>query len=379
MAGPGHPASCALAGCSSHDWPGLVHVQPISYLQGTALCCSCGKPQLDVIAFPLPHPTSQHAIPSVRPPSPPPPAPHRSFPDGFPDLFVHNATHIRNRHVGFLASFHDPALIFEQISIIYALPRLFISSFTLVLPFFPTGTAERVRVPSFRALYRPTYYCICGFSIMGRSRVPACSGAAAHLPLQNGGAGVVLLVCLSRGLHSMHVAVLDCDMQLLQAELFKAAACAAGLRYVHSLCKLNDACSSLHVLLDCGTCSLCKLNNACSSLHVLLALDSPCPGLRQALQQHAGSCQASNLPATALSQTQVNCKPRTRPSYATALSRSQVKFGQLPVIERSAHPSPRCMGHSPRCMAQIAYPSCSPEGSPLYTTAGPSPSCRQQW
>jgi hypothetical protein len=31
-----------------------------------------------------------------------------------------------------------------QISIIYALPRLFISSFTLVLPFFPTGTAERV-------------------------------------------------------------------------------------------------------------------------------------------------------------------------------------------------------------------------------------------
>ncbi|KIY96815.1 hypothetical protein MNEG_11145 [Monoraphidium neglectum] len=68
----------------------------------------------------------------------------KTFPDGFPDLFVHDATRIRNRHVGFLASFHDPALIFEQISIIYALPRLFISSFTLVLPFFPTGTAERV-------------------------------------------------------------------------------------------------------------------------------------------------------------------------------------------------------------------------------------------
>ena len=57
---------------------------------------------------------------------------------------MHDATAIRNRHVGFLASFHDPRLIFEQISIIYALPRLFISSFTLVLPFFPTGTAERV-------------------------------------------------------------------------------------------------------------------------------------------------------------------------------------------------------------------------------------------
>lgn len=70
--------------------------------------------------------------------------PPRCFSDGFPDLFVHNATEIRNRHVGFLASFHDPGKIFEQISIIYALPRLFIGSFTLVLPFFPTGTAERV-------------------------------------------------------------------------------------------------------------------------------------------------------------------------------------------------------------------------------------------
>jgi hypothetical protein len=68
----------------------------------------------------------------------------RCFNDGFPDLFVHHATEIRNKHVGFLASFHDPGKIFEQISIIYALPRLFIGSFTLVLPFFPTGTAERV-------------------------------------------------------------------------------------------------------------------------------------------------------------------------------------------------------------------------------------------
>lgn len=35
-------------------------------------------------------------------------------------------------------------VIFEQISIIYSLPRLFVGSFTLVLPYFPTGTAERV-------------------------------------------------------------------------------------------------------------------------------------------------------------------------------------------------------------------------------------------
>ena len=69
----------------------------------------------------------------------------RKFADGFPDLFVDNAIEIRNKHVAFLASFHNPSVIFEQISVIYALPRLFVSSFTLVLPFFPTGTMERVR------------------------------------------------------------------------------------------------------------------------------------------------------------------------------------------------------------------------------------------
>ncbi len=69
----------------------------------------------------------------------------RNFADGFPDLFVKDATVIRNRHVAFLASFHNPGTIFEQISVIYQLPRMFVGSFTLVLPYFPTGTAERVQ------------------------------------------------------------------------------------------------------------------------------------------------------------------------------------------------------------------------------------------
>ena len=71
---------------------------------------------------------------------------YRSFADGFPNLFVRDATRIRNRHVAFLASFQDHASIFEQLSVIYQLPRMFIGSFTLVLPYFPTGTAERVRL-----------------------------------------------------------------------------------------------------------------------------------------------------------------------------------------------------------------------------------------
>lgn len=68
----------------------------------------------------------------------------RTFADGFPNLFVPNAHGIRGQHVAFLASFSSPAVIFEQLSIIYALPRMFVSSFTLVLPFFPTGTLERM-------------------------------------------------------------------------------------------------------------------------------------------------------------------------------------------------------------------------------------------
>uniref|UniRef100_A0ACD5ZME0 Uncharacterized protein n=1 Tax=Avena sativa TaxID=4498 RepID=A0ACD5ZME0_AVESA len=68
----------------------------------------------------------------------------RNFPDGFPNLFINNAHDIRGQHVAFLASFSSPAVIFEQISVIFALPKLFIASFTLVLPFFPTGSFERV-------------------------------------------------------------------------------------------------------------------------------------------------------------------------------------------------------------------------------------------
>ena len=68
----------------------------------------------------------------------------RTFPDGFPDLFINDAYDVRDRHVAFLGSFHSPEVIFEQLSIIYSLPKMFVASFTLVLPFFPTGTAERV-------------------------------------------------------------------------------------------------------------------------------------------------------------------------------------------------------------------------------------------
>ena len=42
------------------------------------------------------------------------------------------------------ASFHSPALVFEQLSLIYSLPRYLVRSFRLILPFFPTATMERI-------------------------------------------------------------------------------------------------------------------------------------------------------------------------------------------------------------------------------------------
>ncbi|KAK4484512.1 hypothetical protein RD792_007095 [Penstemon davidsonii] len=68
----------------------------------------------------------------------------RSFDDGFPNLFINNAHDIRGQHVAFLASFSSTSVIFEQLSVIYALPMLFAASFTVVLPFFPTGSFERM-------------------------------------------------------------------------------------------------------------------------------------------------------------------------------------------------------------------------------------------
>ncbi|XP_068303968.1 ribose-phosphate pyrophosphokinase 4 [Pyrus communis] len=68
----------------------------------------------------------------------------RNFDDGFPNIFINNAQDLRGQHVAFLGSFNSQGVIFEQLSVIYALPRLFVASFTLVLPFFPTGSFERM-------------------------------------------------------------------------------------------------------------------------------------------------------------------------------------------------------------------------------------------
>jgi ribose-phosphate pyrophosphokinase len=67
-----------------------------------------------------------------------------TFADGFPDLLVENIEGIRNHDLAFLAAFDTPGDIFTQLSAIYEIPRYAVRSFKIVLPYYPTGTMERV-------------------------------------------------------------------------------------------------------------------------------------------------------------------------------------------------------------------------------------------
>lgn len=67
----------------------------------------------------------------------------KRFPDGFPDLMVHDVDRIIRHHVSFLACLDDPRVIFEQWAMIRHVAKLKPKSFRILLPYFPTGTMER--------------------------------------------------------------------------------------------------------------------------------------------------------------------------------------------------------------------------------------------
>eukprot|EP01138_Halocafeteria_seosinensis_P002980 gb/GECG01003044.1/.p1 GENE.gb/GECG01003044.1/~~gb/GECG01003044.1/.p1 ORF type:complete len:718 (+),score=59.89 gb/GECG01003044.1/:1-2154(+) len=66
------------------------------------------------------------------------------FADGFPDIFLENVKDVRYNRVAYLASLHKQEDLFEQLSILYTLPRYGALSFTAIVPWFPTGTMERI-------------------------------------------------------------------------------------------------------------------------------------------------------------------------------------------------------------------------------------------
>jgi len=66
------------------------------------------------------------------------------FRDGFPNIRVRDVLSARNKDIAFLASFDRPGEIFRQLSVIYEIPRFAVRSFKVLLPYYPTGTMERV-------------------------------------------------------------------------------------------------------------------------------------------------------------------------------------------------------------------------------------------
>jgi ribose-phosphate pyrophosphokinase len=70
-----------------------------------------------------------------------------SFDDGFPNLRIDGANNLGDTDVIFLADFSRKEYIFGQLAVIYALPSYGINSLKVVLPYFSTGTMDRVCEP----------------------------------------------------------------------------------------------------------------------------------------------------------------------------------------------------------------------------------------
>ncbi|KAH3745137.1 phosphoribosyl pyrophosphate synthase isozyme 4 [Pelomyxa schiedti] len=68
----------------------------------------------------------------------------KKFPDQTPNVFIADVNSIRNKHVVFIVGLLDQTMLMSVIGVLFALPRYFARSLTVYLPFFSTGTMERV-------------------------------------------------------------------------------------------------------------------------------------------------------------------------------------------------------------------------------------------
>lgn len=69
------------------------------------------------------------------------------YPDGTDDITIggfNPTNHVASSHVLFFASFHNNDVTLSQFSVLIVLLQSFIESLTVVLPFYPVGTNERV-------------------------------------------------------------------------------------------------------------------------------------------------------------------------------------------------------------------------------------------
>ena len=68
------------------------------------------------------------------------------FKDGFPNLEItdHHKINAKQASVTFLAALDLPESIFEQIAVIYALAKYRSKNYKVIVPYFATGTMERI-------------------------------------------------------------------------------------------------------------------------------------------------------------------------------------------------------------------------------------------
>ena len=69
------------------------------------------------------------------------------FADGWPNLFIEHHNEIMRRDVVFLASLDTPQRVFEELAVMFALSKYRARNYKVVLPWFPTGTMERISEP----------------------------------------------------------------------------------------------------------------------------------------------------------------------------------------------------------------------------------------
>jgi len=66
------------------------------------------------------------------------------FKDGWSDLFIQSQYNIKDRDVVFLTSLDTPKKVFVELAVMYALPQYRGRNYKVIVPWFPTGTMERV-------------------------------------------------------------------------------------------------------------------------------------------------------------------------------------------------------------------------------------------
>jgi ribose-phosphate pyrophosphokinase len=69
------------------------------------------------------------------------------FPDKWPKLFIEGHHLIKQNSCCFLASFHSPEVMFAQLSAIYEIAKYRARNYKIIVPYFPTGTMDRISKP----------------------------------------------------------------------------------------------------------------------------------------------------------------------------------------------------------------------------------------